>query len=165
MHVYSKWFWRWCITLRITGFSDFVHRPVFCRLENTTFGKLNLSPSSGEGETPALLGPLGLTSVIELFTAANVLRENRDSSVGKGMGYGTDGQGSITDRGGRFVSTPQCPYQLWGPPILIQWVPGTLSLCIKQPGREADHSSLCNAEVKDGWAIPPLPHTSSWHGA
>jgi hypothetical protein len=22
-------FWRWCITLRITGFSDFIHRPVF----------------------------------------------------------------------------------------------------------------------------------------
>jgi hypothetical protein len=25
----SKGFWRWCITLRITGFLDSVHRPVF----------------------------------------------------------------------------------------------------------------------------------------
>jgi hypothetical protein len=25
----SKGFWRWCITFRITGFSDFVHRLVF----------------------------------------------------------------------------------------------------------------------------------------
>jgi hypothetical protein len=25
----SKGFWRWCITLRITGFWDFVYRPVF----------------------------------------------------------------------------------------------------------------------------------------
>jgi hypothetical protein len=25
----SKGFWRWCITLGITGFLDFVHRPVF----------------------------------------------------------------------------------------------------------------------------------------
>jgi hypothetical protein len=25
----SKGFWRWCIILRITGFLDFVHRPVF----------------------------------------------------------------------------------------------------------------------------------------
>jgi hypothetical protein len=25
----SKGFWRWCVTLRVTGFSDFVHRSVF----------------------------------------------------------------------------------------------------------------------------------------
>jgi hypothetical protein len=25
----SKGIWRWCITLRITGFLDFSHRPVF----------------------------------------------------------------------------------------------------------------------------------------
>jgi hypothetical protein len=28
-HVASKGFWRWCVALRITGFLDFVHRPVF----------------------------------------------------------------------------------------------------------------------------------------
>jgi hypothetical protein len=27
--VYSKWFWRWCITLRITGCMAFAHRAVF----------------------------------------------------------------------------------------------------------------------------------------
>jgi hypothetical protein len=36
------------ITHRITGFLDFFHRPVFCKIENTTFRKLNLFPSSGE---------------------------------------------------------------------------------------------------------------------
>jgi hypothetical protein len=36
-------FWRWCIILRITGFLEFVHRPVFQKLENTTFRKLDLS--------------------------------------------------------------------------------------------------------------------------
>jgi hypothetical protein len=35
-------------TLRIAGFLDFFHRPVFYRLENTTFWKLDLFPSSGE---------------------------------------------------------------------------------------------------------------------
>jgi hypothetical protein len=35
---------------RITGFLDFFHRPVFYRIENTTFRKLDLFPSSGEGE-------------------------------------------------------------------------------------------------------------------
>jgi hypothetical protein len=35
--------------LRITGFSDFAHRLIFLKPENTTFRKLDLFPSSGEG--------------------------------------------------------------------------------------------------------------------
>jgi hypothetical protein len=31
----------------------------------------------------------------------------------------------------------------------IQWVPGTLSLGVKWPGREADHSPPSSAEVKE----------------
>jgi hypothetical protein len=31
----------------------------------------------------------------------------------------------------------------------IQWVPGTLSLEVKRPGREADHSPPSSAEVKE----------------
>jgi hypothetical protein len=31
----------------------------------------------------------------------------------------------------------------------IQWVAGALSLGIKRPGREADHSPSSNAEVKE----------------
>jgi hypothetical protein len=31
----------------------------------------------------------------------------------------------------------------------IQWVPGALSLGVKRPGREADHSPLSSAEVKN----------------
>jgi hypothetical protein len=45
----------------------------------------------------------------------------------------------------------------------IQWTPGTLSLGIKWPGCEADHSSP--AHVKNDTAIPVLPQTSSWHNA
>jgi hypothetical protein len=36
---------------------------------------------------------------------------------------------------------------------------------IKRQGRDADHSSPSSAEVKNGGAILPLPHTSSWHSA
>jgi hypothetical protein len=48
------------VLLRITGFSDFVHHPIFWKLEKTAFRKLDLFPSSGEGggETPTLLDPL-----------------------------------------------------------------------------------------------------------
>jgi hypothetical protein len=36
-----------------------------------------------------------------------------------------------------------------GPTQPIQWVPGTLSLGLKRPGREADHSPPSSAEVKE----------------
>jgi hypothetical protein len=35
----------------------------------------------------------------------------------------------------------------------------------KAAGREADHSPPFSAEVKNGGAIPPLPHVFSWRGA
>jgi hypothetical protein len=34
----------------------------------------------------------------------------------------------------------------------IQWVPGALSLGIKRPEREADHSPPSIAEVKNAWS-------------
>jgi hypothetical protein len=41
------------------AFLGFVYRPEFEILENATFRKLDLFPSSGDGkETPTLLGPL-----------------------------------------------------------------------------------------------------------
>jgi hypothetical protein len=44
---------------RITGFLDFIHRPDFLILENTTFMKLNVfSYSDEKRETPTLLGLL-----------------------------------------------------------------------------------------------------------
>jgi hypothetical protein len=38
---------------------------------------------------------------------------------------------------------------LWSTQPLIQWVPGTLSLGVRWPGREADHSPPSSAEVKE----------------
>jgi hypothetical protein len=44
---------------KINGFLGFVRCPEFSILENTTFRKLDLFPSSGEGrEIPTLLGSL-----------------------------------------------------------------------------------------------------------
>jgi len=34
----------------------------------------------------------------------------------------------------------------------IQWVPGGLSVEVKRPGREADHSPPCSAEVTNVWS-------------
>jgi hypothetical protein len=54
----SKWFWRWCITHRITGFLDFFHRLVFWRTRG--FGNwVCFRPQVKVGEkTPTQLGPL-----------------------------------------------------------------------------------------------------------
>jgi hypothetical protein len=43
---------------------------------------------------------------------------------------------------------------------------GALSLRVKRPGREADHSPPSSAKVKE-WVelLPPLPDTPSWRGA
>jgi hypothetical protein len=37
----------------------------------------------------------------------------------------------------------------------IQWVLVTLSLGVKRPGREADHSPPSSAEVKNAWSYTP----------
>jgi hypothetical protein len=46
-----------------------------------------------------------------------------------------------------------------------QWLSGTLSPGVKRPRSKADYSPPTSAWVKNGGAIPQLPHTSSWHSA
>jgi hypothetical protein len=48
----------------------------------------------------------------------------------------------------------------------VQWVPGALSLGIKQPGREAEHSPPSSAEViVCGELFLCSPSTPSWRRA
>jgi hypothetical protein len=47
----------------------------------------------------------------------------------------------------------------------IQWVLEALSLIVKRPGREADHSSPTSAKVKKTWVYTQLSHTSSWRSS
>jgi hypothetical protein len=47
----------------------------------------------------------------------------------------------------------------------IQCVPGSLSLGVKRPGREADHSPPSSAESRMRGAIPHSPNKPSWRGA
>jgi hypothetical protein len=48
----------------------------------------------------------------------------------------------------------------------IQWVPGALSLGVKWPGHEPDHSPQSSVKVKK-WVelYLPSPNTPSWRGA
>jgi len=48
----------------------------------------------------------------------------------------------------------------------IQWIPGAISLGVKWPGREADHSPPSSDKVKEWVGLYLHSHnTSSWPGA
>jgi hypothetical protein len=73
---------------------------------------------------------------------------------------GLDGPGPITSKA-RFFSSPQPPRPTLGPiQPPVQRVPGTLSPRVKRQARDANHTLLSKAEVKNGEAIPPLPQMS-----
>jgi hypothetical protein len=92
-----------------------------------------------------------LTEVIHFWKILYIY-QTRDSSVGIELGYGLDERGSrvrFPAGAGNFslhhrVQNGPGPTQ---PPI--QWVPGALSLWVKRPGREADHSPPSSADVKE----------------
>jgi hypothetical protein len=71
--------------------------------------------------------------------------------------------GSVPGRGKRFsvfiiVQTGSVAH----PSNPIQCIQGALAPGIKGPMREFDYSPPSSAEVNNGGAISPLPHTSSW---
>jgi hypothetical protein len=49
-------------------------------------------------------------------------------------------------------------------PLISRITEDYIYIC-PRPGREAANSSLFSSEVKNGRAVRPLPHTSSWRGA
>jgi hypothetical protein len=81
-----------------------------------------------------------------------------DGSVGVAMGDGLDDRGSISGRGKLFLLSIASRPAIRQTQPPIQWALGNLSLRVKWPGREADHLSPSNAEVKNGGAIPPFRH-------
>jgi hypothetical protein len=88
-----------------------------------------------------------------------------DTPVGLATGYRLDGRGLIPGRGKIFLfSTVSRPARRSTQPP-IQWVLAALSLGVKQPGCKTCHSPPSSAEAKNGTAIPPIPHMSSWYSA
>jgi hypothetical protein len=82
----------------------------------------------------------------------------RDSSVGIATGYGLDdrGVGVRVPEGSRIFSMSFRPF-LESTKLPIQWVRGALSLGVKRPGREAEHSTPASAEVKKIWIYTSTP--------
>jgi hypothetical protein len=75
--------------------------------------------------------------------------------------------GSIPGEVWEVSSSPSRPDLVLGPnQPPVQWVPGALSLSVKRPGRDADHSPPSSAEFKECVELyPHSPNTTSWRGA
>jgi hypothetical protein len=85
---------------------------------------------------------------------------SRGSSVGIALGYGLDDRGSrvrFSAGAGNFSfsTASRKALGLTQPPI--QWEPGALSLGLRRPGREANHSPPSSAEVKNAWSYTSTP--------
>jgi hypothetical protein len=75
------------------------------------------------------------------------------SSVGMAASYDLDSRGSIPGRVEIFLFSTASRQALRPTQTPVQVVLG-----LKQPGHETDYSPPSSAEVKNGCAIPPLPH-------
>jgi hypothetical protein len=91
---------------------------------------------------------------------------NRDSSVILALGYGLDDRGFGSRQGlGTFLFTTASRPALGPIQPPVQWVPGALSLGVKQPSSETDHSPPSSAEVKNAWSYTSTLTTPSRRGA
>jgi hypothetical protein len=82
------------------------------------------------------------------------------SSVGIALGYGLEiGFLGFDSRRGLeiflFSTASRTALGPTQPPL--QWVAGALSLGVKRPGRETDHSPPSTAEVKNAWSYTSAP--------
>jgi hypothetical protein len=72
---------------------------------------------------------------------------------GTALSYELDDRGFESRQGlGNFLFTTASRPGLGPIQPPIQWVPGALSLGIKRPGHEADHSLPSSVEVKNTWS-------------
>jgi hypothetical protein len=96
------------------------------------------------------------------------VKSYQDSSISKATGYRLDGRGA----GIRFPTGTR-DFSLFHsvqtgseahPAFYPMGTGAGLSLGVNQQGHEADRSLPSSASIKNGGALPPHPHTSSWLG-
>jgi hypothetical protein len=79
------------------------------------------------------------------------------SSVGIATDCEMDGRGSTPGTGKRFLSSPQRPDRLWGPPNpLSNGYRGAISPGVKRQGSKADHSSQSRSRVMELYLHSPM---------
>jgi hypothetical protein len=126
-------------------------------LENTTFRKLDLFLSSGEGETPTLLGPLERANLNHWTNTGWWTKSKNpvilsDNDICKIRGF-TNVSGLLWLRAGRPRSRSLSPAMVknflisavsrlapWSTQSPVQWVLAAISSGAKRPGRESAYS-------------------------
>jgi hypothetical protein len=99
-----------------------------------------------------------ITNLLSTVIAQSVLRWPMGCTIGV---LGFDSRRGL----GIFLFTTASRTALGPTQPPIQWVPGALSLEVKRPGREADHSPLSRAEVKECVDLYlHTPATPPWRG-
>jgi hypothetical protein len=91
------------------------------------------------------------------------LKMSQDSSVSIVTGLKLDGQCLTLGRGKSVSLLHSIQTSSGGHSASQPMATGGSFPEVKQPGFEGDHSTPSSAKVKNGGAIPPLPHKSSWH--
>jgi hypothetical protein len=91
---------------------------------------------------------LSASEILSLYFPSN---RSRDSSARIALGYGLDDRGSrvrFPAGAGDFSLHHRVQNGSGAHPASYPMVPGVLSLGVKRPGRETDHSPPSSAEVK-----------------
>jgi hypothetical protein len=93
-----------------------------------------------------------------LITYSLLLLRSLESSVGIALSYRLDDRGFDSRQGlGTFLSTTVSRPALGPTQPPIQWLSEALSLGLKRPGSENDHSPPSSAEVKNAWSYTSNP--------
>jgi hypothetical protein len=99
--------------------------------------------------------PLSLSFVLFMrYFALHIPRERWTTGWTIGV-LGFDSRREL----GNFLFTTATRMALGPTQRPIQWVAWALSLGVKRPGREANHSSPSSAEVKKAWIYTSTPPT------
>jgi hypothetical protein len=91
---------------------------------------------------------------------STVFPKSRDSTVGIVLGYGLDDRSSrvrFPAGAGNFSLHHRVQNGFGSHSASYPVVPGALSLEVKRPGREADHSPPSSAEAKNAWSYTFTP--------
>jgi hypothetical protein len=110
-----------------------------------------------------LVEQTGLNFYKVAYSGYNIRSLDSTFGIGLAVGWVDEGFDPYWSKNFFFSMSFRPVLRLTQPPD--RWVPGALSLGVKQPRRGADHSPRTCAEVKKMWICKSTHHTHSWCSA
>jgi hypothetical protein len=147
--MWQKEFSNWSSQIRQ---ADFMHEAM-CHLVTSTTGVQTVQHTGRSFQ----LHRHQLVGYLNTFKSLLNFCKSCDSSVSIVLGCRQDNQGSRVQFPAGALFTTVSRMALEPTQLPIQWVPGALSLGVKQLGHEADHSPTYSAEIKNAWSYTSTP--------